>query len=142
VDCLLRVPVHDRYVHDAKKLYEGLSSKECVWSGTPLHRNFEVDHVIPFSLWRNNDLWNLLPAAAAVNRKKKDSLPSNALLKRRRDVILGYWDLLWKDNPVRFEHEVCKFSGLHKPDLAHTFSVMLEAVEVTALQRDWHRWDP
>ena len=140
VDRLLRSPTHERNVVDARRVYEGLSSKECVWSGASLRRKFEVDHVLPFSLWRNNDLWNLLPADPVVNREKKDSLPTNTLLKSRRDVIMVYWDLLWKANPVRFEHEVHNFSGLPKLDLPRTFSVMLEAVEVTALQRGCLRW--
>jgi hypothetical protein len=140
VDRLLRIPTHERNVVDARRVYEGLSSKECVWSGASLHRKFEVDHVLPFSLLRNNDLWNLLQTDPAVNRDKKNRLPTNALLKSRRDVIVSYWDLLWRANPVRFEHEVSKFSGLRRLDLPRTFSVMLEAVEVTALQRGCLRW--
>jgi len=63
IDRLLRIPVRDRNVTDAKKAYLVLPSRECVWSGNSLGRRFDVDHVLPFSLWRNNDLWNLLPAS-------------------------------------------------------------------------------
>lgn len=138
----LRVPVFERDVLDARKVYEGMHSKECVWSAASLGRSFDVDHVLPFSLWRNNDMWNLLPASKAMNREKRDRLPSNALLKRRRDVILGYWDVLHRSNPHRFEHEAMRLAGIRELNLSRTFHVMLESVEVTALQRGCLRWEP
>ena len=135
IDRLLRIPVCERNVVDAKRVYLEMPSKECVWSGHAIHRTFDVDHVLPFSLWRNNDLWNLLPAAPRINREKGDALPTNALLKRRRDTIVTYWDALHQANPKRFEHEVTRFAGIRQLDLSKTFDVMLESVEVTALQR-------
>jgi hypothetical protein len=62
VDKLLVRPKPERDIETAQKAYAGLSDLRCVWTGTVLRR-FEVDHLIPFSLWYNNDLWNLLPAA-------------------------------------------------------------------------------
>ncbi|WP_048145888.1 HNH endonuclease domain-containing protein [Methanoplanus limicola] len=53
-----------------------------------------VDHMIPFSVWKNNDLWNLLPALNSVNSKKSDKIPSPALIEKRSDAITGYWDIL------------------------------------------------
>jgi CRISPR/Cas system Type II protein with McrA/HNH and RuvC-like nuclease domain len=123
IERLLRTPVRERNVLDARRVYSDLPSRECVWSGTALGNRFDVDHVLPFSLWRNNDLWNLLPANPQVNRDKGDSLPTNALLKRRRDVILSYWHALHGATQKRFE-------------------VVVEAVEVTALQRGCLRWEP
>lgn len=66
---------------------------------------------------------------------KGDSLPTNALLKRRKDRIVSYWDALHQANPKRFEHEVTRFAGIRQLDFSKTFNVMLESVEVTALQR-------
>lgn len=83
IDQLLRTPVCGRNVEDARRVYRELVSKECVWTGRSLGRVFDVDHVLPFSLWRNNDLWNLLPADQRVNCDKGDRLPTNDLLKRR-----------------------------------------------------------
>jgi hypothetical protein len=142
IDRLLRIPVCERNVEDARRVYQGLGSKECVWSGDPMSRTFDVDHVLPFSLWRNNDLWNLLPAAPRVNREKGDSLPTNALLKRRKDRIVSYWEVLHQANPRRFEHEVARFAGITQLDFSKAFNVMLESVEVTALQRGCLRWEP
>ncbi len=97
---------------------------------------------MPFCLWHNNDLWNLLPADPHVNRNKGDSLPTHALLKRRREAIMFYWDVLRRANPVRFENEVNRLSGTKTPDLSQSFNVVVESVEVTALQRGCLRWEP
>jgi 2-polyprenyl-3-methyl-5-hydroxy-6-metoxy-1,4-benzoquinol methylase len=142
VDRLLRIPTFKRSVDDAKRVYLSLPSKECVWSGISINRTFDVDHVLPFSLWRNNDLWNLLPAAPSVNRNKGDSIPTNALLKRRRDTILTYWEAMHQASPRRFELEANRLTAASGFDLTKTFGVMVEAVEVTALQRGCLRWEP
>ncbi len=142
IDRLLRTPVYERNVDDARQAYRALVSKECVWSGRPLGRMFDVDHVMPFSLWHNNDLWNLLPADPHVNRNKGDSLPTHSLLKRRREAIMFYWDVLRRANPVRFENEVNRLAGTKTVDLSQSFNVVVESVEVTALQRGCLRWQP
>jgi len=142
IDRLLRTPVYERNVDEARRVYRDLLSKECVWSGRSLGRMFDVDHVMPFCLWHNNDLWNLLPADPHVNRNKGDSLPTHALLKRRREAIMFYWDVLRRANPVRFENEVNRLSGTKTPDLSQSFNVVVESVEVTALQRGCLRWEP
>ncbi len=77
-----------------------------------------------------------------MNRDKGDSLPSNLLLRRRQEVIVGYWKALHRTNPRRFEHEANGFSGSNRLDFPRTFNVMLEAVEITALQRGCRRWEP
>jgi len=90
----------------------------------------------------NNDLWNLLPADPQMNREKGDSLPTSGLLKRRRDVILNYWDVIRRANPQRFEHEITRFAGNKAPDPLWCFMAMVESVEATALQRGCERWEP
>ena len=62
--------------------------------------------MIPFSVWKNNDLWNLSPALNSVNLKKSDMIPSPALIEKRSDAITGYWDILYEKYPVRFEKEI------------------------------------
>jgi hypothetical protein len=142
IDRLLRTPIYERNVEDARRAYHNLDSKECVWTGRTLGRAFDVDHVLPFSLWHNNDLWNLLPSDPRVNRDKRDSLPTHNLLKRRREAIMSYWSVLHRSNPIRFEHEISRLAGTHGVDLSNSFNVMLESVEVTALQRGCLRWEP
>lgn len=142
IDRLLRTPVYERNVEDARRTYRDLNPKECVWTGKTLGRDFDVDHVLPFSLWHNNDLWNLLPSDPRVNRDKSDGLPTHSLLKRRRGAIIEYWRVLHQANPVRFEHEIGQLSGISRFDLTNSFNVLLESVEITALQRGCLRWEP
>ncbi|MBM4094444.1 MAG: methyltransferase type 11, partial [Planctomycetes bacterium] len=142
IDRLLRIPVRQRNVLDAKRIYLDLPSKECVWSGNSLRRRFDIDHVLPFSLWHNNDLWNLLPASPQANRQKGDSLPTNDLLKRRRNVILDYWEILRTCSQSRFDQEMARFAGDKAPNPFHCFTVLLESVETTAIQRGCLRWEP
>ncbi|HOP97384.1 MAG TPA: GNAT family N-acetyltransferase [Verrucomicrobiota bacterium] len=43
--------------------------------GKALDDKFEIDQAIPFALWKNNDLWNLLPALPAINNEKQAASP-------------------------------------------------------------------
>lgn len=144
IDLLLTSPISERNVYDIRQFYLTEEYKECVWTGKKLKASFDVDHVIPFSLWRNNDLWNLLPCASSVNRKKSDMLPTRHLLMKRRDIIIYYWRLLRKLNSSRFDYEVTSTIG----DTSNThwekdmFNFVKEAVEITALQRNVQRWEP
>jgi len=129
-------------VHTARKVFETIPGKECVWTGKSLRRRFDVDHVVPHSIWRSNALWNLLPAAASVNRQKSDRLPTRNLLADRKSVITDYWDVLHRTHPRRFNREAAALAGSRDPDCDLLFAALLEAVEVTALQRGCERWEP
>lgn len=127
---------------DARAIYAPLPDKTCVWTGERLSHRFDVDHVLPYSLWRNNDLWNLLPAARAVNGKKRDKLPTRRLLRARRPAIEHYWEVARAERPQRFQAEVRALTGQDDPVFEEVFRVLLESVEVTALQRGAERWEP
>ena len=109
---LLREPVIDREVSVARQCYlkqEGLS---CVWSGKPIQRHtLAVDHALPFTLWRNNDLWNLLPSHKTVNGQKSDKAPSTDLLSKRKDEIIVNWKTLKNDQPELFDFELNRVLG-------------------------------
>ena len=145
IDLLLTVPIPERDVADARRIYLQLDTKECVWSGKSLKKNFDVDHVIPFSLWGNNDLWNLLPTTPSVNRDKRDKLPTRSLLIERKDYIVDYWRVLRNATPARFDYETSKFIGtvrLTSSDWeSQMFSSVVEAIETTALHRGCERWE-
>ena len=142
IDRLLIAPTEERDILAARQIYQRIPDKECVWTGRSLGRSFEVDHVLPFALWRNNQLWNLLPASAQANHLKRDNLPSVALLKRRREAVLHYWEIMSREIPTRFEMEANRLAGCPKLDFPRTFTALLEAVEVTALQRGCRQWEP
>ncbi|MEN6517970.1 MAG: HNH endonuclease domain-containing protein [Methanospirillum sp.] len=65
-----------------------------------------VDHAIPFSLWRNNELWNLLPATNRVNAGKRDMIPTPSLIDERIGAIVDHWHLLHEAYPVRLMNEI------------------------------------
>ncbi len=150
LNLLLTNPIPEREVGDARKVYSSIVDKECVWSGDPLKRQFEVDHVIPFSLWGNNDLWNLLPALSSVNRDKKDRLPSRSLIFRRRDWIIYYWRELSKAHKVRFDKEAksqveprarAKFDANMNWE-EPLFLSMTQSVQMTTTQFGMKPWEP
>lgn len=62
--------------------------------------------MIPFSVWKNNDLWNLLPSSDAVNAKKRDKIPTPEFIEQRKAAITRTWDLLRAEYPKRFDREI------------------------------------
>ena len=112
IEKLRTYPQTDRDVQDARTLYDSIfrenGSLECVWSGQTIKssQSLHIDHVIPFTVWRNNDLWNLLPALSVTNAKKRDRIPSSAFIEKRRETISRYWDLLEGEYSQRFRREM------------------------------------
>jgi SAM-dependent methyltransferase len=142
---LLIIPETERATGESKNIFSKQKELICVWSGKKLSvRNFAVDHVIPFSIWHNNDLWNLLPADPKVNNQKRDKIVTRETLYSRRDCLIHYWQILYQVAPVRFSNEVGRTllgdnfqeNNWEIP----TFSTLSEAVETIARQRGVQRW--
>lgn len=146
VECLLTVPNAARNVADARRYFETMPDRACVWTDRPLQTKFAVDHAMPFALWRNNDLWNLFPAAEQVNQNKSDHLPSYGLLQRRRDRIVFYWKGLHGALDARFRREAQTLLGRDSFQPGNwenqLFTRFVEAFEITANQRGAIRWEP
>jgi hypothetical protein len=106
---VLRSPITEREVENSKKIFQMILKEEgqvyCVWTGKKL-RSYDIDHMIPFSIWKNNDLWNLLPSDSNTNKKKRDKIPSIELIEKQQDLILHYWDILNFNEPERFQKEI------------------------------------
>ena len=106
---VLKNPVTERQVLESKKIYRDILQQEgavrCVWTNE-LIRQFDVDHALPFSVWKNNDLWNLLPSKTTTNNQKRDLIPSPHLIQRQQDTIVYYWHLLGQHYPERFRKEL------------------------------------
>jgi len=112
LELLLTRPVIDREVSVARKCYLSQSSLNCVWSGRSITaKQLAVDHVLPFSLWGNNDLWNLLPSHSKVNGNKSDKIPTSELLINQRDLVISNWKLLNANEPKLFQFEVNRIMG-------------------------------
>jgi SAM-dependent methyltransferase len=144
---LLMRPETERDVSDARDIYKSQAELRCVWTHTVLNNcRFDVDHAIPFSLWHNNDLWNLLPADAKVNNEKRDRLVSRDTLLSSRERIIDCWQTARLAMPERFDIELNRtLFGRNYVETqweAPAFSAFAEAVETVALQRGVERWSP
>lgn len=112
LDLLGRTPDTNRQVQEAQRFYHQMLATDgeitCVWSDNPIrsHKDLHVDHLLPFSVWKNNDFWNLMPTHAKINMRKGDAIPSHILLERRADVIEGYWKLSAGSYPETFQQEI------------------------------------
>jgi hypothetical protein len=106
---VLKYPITDRDIAVSKQIYRSILNKEgkvfCVWTGKEIN-NYDIDHVIPFSVWKNNDLWNLLPSQSITNNQKRDKIPSIDLIEKRKDLILYYWRLINEYQSQRFQKEI------------------------------------
>ncbi len=106
---VLRSPITERDITESRKIYNSILKKEsrvyCVWTGKAIAK-YDVDHMIPFSVWKNNDLWNLLPSQKTINNMKRDKIPSPEVVRKRTDLILYYWDLVNQCQPERFKKEM------------------------------------
>jgi hypothetical protein len=106
---VLQSPVTTREITASKTLYKDILTREgkvhCVWSGQQLSR-YDIDHIIPFAVWKNNDLWNLLPVHPAINNKKRDKIPAAGLIDKQQELIITYWEILNRALPTRFQNEL------------------------------------
>jgi len=146
IDCLLAIPDPARNVNDARGYFSKVGERVCVWSGAALGEGrFDIDHAMPFSLWRNNELWNLFPADPAINSDKSDKLPTYGLLNRRRDAIIECWRGLNDTLGEQFSRGAKTLLGRdsfapHNWE-SRLFARFVEAFEITAAQRGAPRWE-
>jgi hypothetical protein len=131
-----------RSTTEARRIFSKLPNLECVWTGVSLKDNFEVDHVIPFDLWHNNDAWNLLPSSKTANNKKSNKLPSMELLNKRKEKVICYWELLRNFETEKFNKEAETLLILPQNNWQNSlFGHLTVAIEMTALQRGVDRWN-
>lgn len=106
---ILKYPITERDVLASKNLYKSILSDAgeitCVWSEMKIKR-YDIDHVIPFSIIKNNDLWNLLPAKSSINNNKRDKIPSVDFITKQKDIIIHYWEMIHKAQEQRFLEEI------------------------------------
>ena len=148
---LTSIPETERAVGLARRAYRDALRDgpiECVWSGKLIQNDgqMHVDHMLPFARWKNNDLWNLLPALGAVNSKKSDRIPSPSLLDRRKGTITTYWDQLIQVYPERFEKEITiSLLGTKPASLKNwkedAFANLVDKAEYLIEIRGYEAWD-
>ena len=63
-------------------LYKEFQEDRCFYCGKKLDKNIHVDHFIPWTFVKNDNLWNLVLACPKCNIKKSNRLPAtNYLIK-------------------------------------------------------------
>lgn len=106
---VLKGPITERNIAESKKIYKEILQRRgqvyCVWTGRKISK-YDVDHLIPFSVWKNNDLWNLLPSDARINNQKRDKIPSPEIIERQKNLILEYWEIMFENQSNRFQNEI------------------------------------
>ncbi|MCK9303791.1 MAG: methyltransferase domain-containing protein [Bacteroidales bacterium] len=147
---LLVRPESQRDVTMMRRLYASFEKLDCVWTGQPLKATgtdgagFAVDHVIPFSLWHNNELWNLLPSDSRVNGQKSDRIVTRDTLRASEERIIHYWQVTRSQATFRFDCEVSRtLLGRNVPEAQWekpAFTALMDATEMVAIQRGVERW--
>jgi hypothetical protein len=145
---LIESPVTEREARESKKLFDSLLNRlgetECVWTGRKTNK-IEVDHIIPLAIWKNNDLWNLLPSVPKINNNKRDKIPTPRLIERQKVIILHYWDLLDKSFETRFQKEI-KISLLGNSNSSNWRALAIDQLKESCNflieKRGFDPWEP
>ena len=101
-----------RDINQVKKILRETDNGKirCIWTGVRLSARYHIDHAVPFSLWQNNNLWNLVPVKASINLSKSDKIPSPKLIDESSDRIKEVWRLYSGKFGTQFEEEI--YEGL------------------------------
>ena len=103
---LLYDPEVSRDVALVREYFQNSPELSCVWSRKSIsHQDLNIDHVLPFAHFLNNDIWNLLPSRSEVNNRKRDKIPSSYQLNISKDLIIHYWSDLHRNFPEKFSSE-------------------------------------
>ena len=117
VELLLSREQIEREQRVARSIYVKEEHLHCVWSGKKVNpRSFDVDHALPYALFHNNDLWNLLPADKKINNAKRDKVPAPKFLSERRDALVDQWRFLRTAETEMFTNEVKAALGRFRAD--------------------------
>lgn len=146
ITALLATPEDIRDTSRIRSLVNSsLNNARCVWSTDVLGSHpYQVDHIIPYAVWRNNSLWNLMPATPKLNQKKRDRLPSAALLSAQKAIIVDYWQRYHDRFGNLFQQQVLQSLGADSTQVGwedDAFAGMYEIIERLARTRGIERWD-
>ena len=118
---------------------------ECVWTGKLLAESKHIDHIIPFAVWGNNDLWNLVPAKPSVNLQKRDSLPAVGLIEDRAECLFQYWRMYREHFNHLFEIQINRSLGCAPETNGWEYraiSGLQEVVQRLATSHGLRMWSP
>ncbi|MBK8054933.1 MAG: hypothetical protein IPK35_17095 [Saprospiraceae bacterium] len=146
VNEILKFPVTERDVEASKKLYYEILAKHgsvsCVWSGSNIAK-YDIDHMLPFSIYKNNDLWNLLPSSPPTNKSKLDKIPSLKLITEQKELIIHYWEIIHQYQTERFLNELqISLLGNYSKDnwQQNAFNQLLQTSKYLIETRGYPEW--
>lgn len=118
IDKILTSIIDERDTTKSRQIFSG--KQICVWSGKIIEDNkMDIDHILPYSVWGNNDFWNLLPSDRNLNQKqKKDKIPTSKLIEKQADVIINYWKIYDKELSTIFQSQI-KSSLINENEISY-----------------------
>ncbi|WP_281613147.1 HNH endonuclease domain-containing protein [Flammeovirga sp. SubArs3] len=132
-----------RSVEPPKGFYQELQSSSqlyCVWSGKRLTNKFDTDHIIPYSYWKNNDIWNLLPSSKSINNKKSDKIPTTERLIKQKELILSTWKLTHTRYEQQFEREVALSLNIINGSFEDIFNALCQKSDYLINELGFEGW--
>lgn len=107
-----------RKLNNVRRLWEGIlevSEVRDVFTDKPIiHKQYDIDHFIPWSFVMNDELWNLMPMDSSLNSSKSNRLPKwNQFFgkyAKNQYLLYGY---IHKNNRIRKLYEACYRDNLH-----------------------------
>lgn len=115
----------------------------CTYSGQHLKQDFAMDHILPYSIFYNNDLWNLVPTLPKVNNTKSNRIISLNTLNTSQQRLSRYWEYLLFAKQRQFSAELR--STLHintasRKWQSHLFDAITRQADITAQHIGFKRW--
>lgn len=134
-----------RNTEDVRKIILEKNLNKCVWSGKKWELGkLEIDHIIPFSLYQNNDLWNLVPATKTQNQAKLDRIPSVKKFLASKDRIIECWKEYETVSKERFHNEMMiSLTGNHNQNNweKQAYEALLERSQYLINSRKLQIWN-
>ena len=123
----------------------------CPWTGMNIQNGdcYNLDHLLPVSVYPMNEMWNLAPADPCVNmHEKRDRIPSREALRRARPRLTRtydqYQELTSLDEALRNDVSL-RFSSLPSDDATFSEDVAEAAtslIDRIGTYRNLARFDP
>lgn len=110
-------------------LFDEFENKRCFYCGKMLNpKKIDVDHFIPWSFIKNDNLWNLVLACPTCNRSKNDKLPDTRYLEilanrnNEMQIHIEHKDMInYQQRMLRYVYDIAKINGYNtiwKPSFA------------------------
>ncbi|ACS79718.1 HNH endonuclease domain-containing protein [Maridesulfovibrio salexigens] len=115
----------------------------CIYSGKPLPKKYDMDHLLPYAIFFNNDLWNLVPSLPTVNNKKSNKIITLDTLDESKSRLFAFWNQTRSVAEEQFCSELeatLQIDPLKSNWEQKTFSVVSKQAELTAQFRGLPRW--